>query len=316
MKERSSRQVTSLMSRMKTDSKKTLVILTGPTAVGKTDLSIEIAKNLNTPVISFDARQFYKELKIGVATPSDEQLRAVKHYFIGHLSVADYYNVSMFEKQALNVMDKIFESSDYAIATGGSGLYMDVLCYGIDDLPDVSESIRKDVLDFYEENGIEGLRFKLKNIDPEYYYEADIANPKRMMRAIETYLSTGLRYSELRKKQQKQRDFKIKKVILNRERTELFSRINLRVDKMIEEGLVEEALDMIKFRNYNALNTVGYKEIYSWIDNTYSLADAIEKIKTNSRRYAKRQITWFKKYNDAKWFHPDNYNEIINFIKD
>ncbi len=300
---------------MKINSEKTLVILTGPTAVGKTDLSIQLAQKLKTPIISFDARQFYKELNIGVAAPSEEQLEKVKHYFIGHLSAKDYYNVSMFENQAIDVLNKVFEKSDYAIASGGSGLYADVLCQGIDDLPDIPDSIRNEVHHFYKENGIEALRFKLKNIDPDYYYEVDVANPNRMMRAIETYLTTGKRYSEMRKQNVKKRDFRIKRIVLNRERDELFERINRRVDIMIQNGLIEEALSLIKLRHFNALNTVGYKELFMWIDNTYSLHEAVEKIKTNSRRYAKRQITWFKKYDDALWINPDNQNEIFDFIK-
>ncbi len=299
---------------MKKNSEKTLIVLTGPTAVGKTDLSIQIAQMLGTHIISADSRQFYNDLKIGVATPSQNQLQIVKHYFIGHLSIGDYYNVSMFENQALKVLDSIFENSDFAIVTGGSGLYLDALCYGIDDLPDVNEEVRNELKLFYKDNGIQGLRLKLKSIDPEFYQEVDIANPNRMMRAIEVFLITGEKFSALRKKTSKKRNFKTKMIILERERTEIFNRINSRVDVMIQQGLIEEALSVIKFRNTNALNTVGYKEIYEWIDNKCSLVQAIEKIKTNTRRYAKRQITWFKKYADAKWINPDDFEAIKFFI--
>ena len=299
---------------MKNNSNKTLVVLTGPTAVGKTDLSVSIAKELGVPIISADARQFYKELKIGVASPDKHILNAVKHYFIGHLSAKDYYNASMFENQALDVLSDVFKNSDYALVTGGSGLYIDALCSGIDELPDINEEIRNEVKKFYSDNGIEGLRLKLKSIDPEFYKIVDIANPNRMIRAIEVFIMTGQKFSSLRTHTKKKRNFDIKFVILNRNREDLYHRINTRVDIMVKEGLIEEMLDVKHLREFNALNTVGYKELFFWLDNRYTLKEALEKIKTNSRRYAKRQITWFKKYSEAKWIHPDNQNEILNYI--
>jgi tRNA dimethylallyltransferase len=220
----------------------------------------------------------------------------------------------MYENQALAAIEDVFKYSDYALVTGGSGLYIDAICQGIDDLPDINDSIRNEIKTFYKNNGIQGLRLKLKSIDPEFYNLVDLANPNRMIRAIEVFLATGQKFSSLRKNTLKSRNFNTKVVILNRERSELNSRINDRVDLMLNEGLIEEFLYLRKYRALNALNTVGYKELFNWIDNRTDLKTAIEKIKTNSRRYAKRQITWFKKYNEAAWFHPENIDDIINYI--
>lgn len=297
-----------------TPHKKTLVVITGPTAVGKTALSVRLARQWQTEIISADARQFYKELSIGTASPSPAEMGGVTHHFVGHLSVFDYYNVSSFEQQALAISDKIFSQSDYVILTGGSGLYIDTLCHGIDSLPDVDSQIRSEVQKVYKTDGLYGLRTWLRNIDPVYYEQVDLANPKRIMRGLEVFLQTGIPYSKHLVKQRVERPFSIKRVVLNREREELFSRINDRVVKMIANGLIEEALSMYQYRDLNALNTVGYKEIYAWLANAWDLHMAIQKIQTHTRRYAKRQITWFKQYKDAGWFHPEDEKGITRFI--
>lgn len=293
---------------------KTLVIITGPTAVGKTETSIKIAQQLRTEIITADARQFYRELKIGTAAPTPNELAAVKHHLAGHISIYDYYNASMFENQALNLTDDLFSKNDYVLVSGGSGLYLDALCYGIDELPDIDPKIRQKTKQLYEKQGLEGLRTFLRLNDPEYYAEVDIANPNRMMRGIEIFLATGKKFSSMRKKTPVQRSFQIKRVILNRPRKELFERINLRTGKMVEQGIIEEAIRFFPQKHLNALNTVGYKELFQWLENRTSLNDALEKIRTNTRRYAKRQLTWFKKYDDAQWFLPSETKAILDFI--
>lgn len=293
---------------------KNLILITGPTAVGKTKLSVQIAKLLKAEILSADARQFYRELKIGTATPPDELLQAVPHHFIGHLSITDYYNAAMYEHQAIQLLERLFRSSDYALLTGGSGLYIDAVCDGIDDMPDPDPESRRQVRQVYQKEGLEGIRAWLKQTDPAHYAMVDLANPNRIMRALEIYLSTGKQYSSLRTSQQKERPFAIKKIVLNRPREELFARINRRVDEMMGDGLLEEALIHFRDRHLNALNTVGYKEIFNWLSNRWPLPVAVEKIKTNTRRYAKRQLTWFKKYSDAAWLHPDQQDDIMQFI--
>ena len=294
---------------------KTLVIITGPTAVGKTDLSIDIAGELNTGIISADARQFYRELKIGTAAPTKTQCSKVPHFFIGHLSMHDYYNVSLFEQQAMQVVEDLFSASDFVVVTGGSGLYIDTLCHGIDELPDPDPLTRKRVKEVYEQKGLTGLRQWLCRVDPDYYAEVDPGNPKRMMRALEVFLCSGTPFSTLRKKHYKTRPFRIRRVVLDRPRAELFSRINQRTGQMIDDGLIEECLGLYPYRQLNALNTVGYKEVFSWLANRWTLEEAVEKIRTNTRRYAKRQLTWFRRYEDAGWFHPEEKEKILNFIR-
>lgn len=299
----------------KTNFNKTLVVLTGPTAVGKTDLSIEIAGQLHTEIISADARQFYRELVIGTAAPDSQQLASVAHHLLGHLSIVDYYNVSMFETQAMEILREIFSRSDFAVLTGGSGLYIDALCRGIDQLPDADPQVRDHVKQFYRQNGLDALRVWLKNVDPEFYQQVDLANPNRIMRGIEVFLMTGQKFSKMRTNQSTQRPFRIRRIILNREREELYTRINQRVDQMVQRGLVEEALRFFNQRHLNALNTVGYKEIYSWLSGQWPLHLALEKIKTNTRRYAKRQLTWFRRYEDAQWFEPSQKQQILDYIR-
>lgn len=272
-----------------------LCIITGPTAVGKTGLTIELAKKLSAPVISCDSRQFYKEMEIGTAKPSVEEMDGVPHYFIGHLSIKDYYSVSRFEQDVLKLLPDLFKENPIVIMTGGSGLYIDAVCKGIDDLPDPDPVIREQVIRLHETEGIEALRQQLKILDPQFYEQADIANHKRLIRALEVILQTGKPYSSLMTSATKKRDFEIRKLCLMRPKDELFERINRRVDQMMENGLLEEAKALQSYRSYNALNTVGYKELFDYLDGKYTLEKAVEEIKTHTRRYAKRQMTWFKR---------------------
>jgi len=294
---------------------KTLIVILGPTAVGKTALAIEIARKLNTEIISADSRQFFKELKIGVASPTKEELEQAKHHFIGNLSITDTYNVSKYENEALMCLDKIFMYKNKVILTGGSGLYIDAICKGIDDLPDPVEEIREYVKELFAKEGIDALRNQLKILDPEYYYNSDISNPKRMMRAIEVCLATGKTYSSLRLNYQKKRNFNIVKIGINRQREELYERINKRVDLMMETGLLEEVKNLYPYKHLNSLNTVGYKELFAFLDGEINLEMAIEKIKVNSRRYAKRQLTWFRRDTDINWFDIDNTDMILQFAE-
>jgi tRNA dimethylallyltransferase len=296
--------------------KNTLLVIAGPTAIGKTKTAIILARHFETEIISADSRQFYKALKIGAAAPSDEELASVKHHFVGHLSVNDYYNVSRFEEEVLATLDQLFKTRPLAIMTGGSGLYIDAVCRGIDDLPLIEDALREKVKNWHQEHGIGFLQEKLQILDPEYFRIVDQANPKRLMRAIEVCLATGQTFTSLRKNETKNRDFDIIKIGLNRPRAELFENISLRTEKMIADGLVEEVKNLEQFRDFNALNTVGYKEIFDYLDSKVTLAEAIENIKTNTRRYAKRQLTWFKRDSEMRWFMPEDAEGLISFIED
>ena len=293
---------------------KTLVVIIGPTGIGKTDLSIEIAQELKTEIISCDSRQMYRELNIGTAVPEPKQLKAVKHHFIGNLSIHDYYNASEFEFQTLALLDNLFNSHDYVVMTGGSGLYVNAIVKGIDDLPTIDQDIRESLFNMLNEKGIEHLQEKLKKIDPDYYNIADINNSKRLLKALEVYQMTGKKYSTFRTGSIKERPFNIKQVGLTMDRNKLYDRINLRVDLMLEAGLIEEAKQFHKFKNLNSLNTVGYKELFGYFDNDYDLNEAVRLIKRNTRRYAKRQLSWFNRDNTIQWFHPQNKMEILNYI--
>ena len=300
--------------KIKKSQKPVLIVISGPTAVGKTDTGIKLAKVLNSEIISADSRQFYKELQIGTAVPLHEEMQGIKHHFIGNLSIHDYYNVSKFEIEVLELLKQLFKKNEYAILLGGSGFYINAVCKGIDELPDADESVR-DKLNFeFSKNGIEYLQNKLKRLDPEFYTIVDKSNHKRLMRAIEVCVTTGKTYSSLRVNKITLRDFDIIKIGLNRDRPELFDRINNRVDIMINKGLVEEARSLFPFRKLNALNTVGYKELFEYFENKVSLEQTITNIKTNTRRYAKRQLTWFKKDESIKWFHPDDIGKIVQVI--
>ena len=306
--------VTLTANPMTTDPRRALLIVAGPTAVGKTSLTLNLARSLNTEILSADSRQIYREMRIGTARPGDEDLRLVPHHFIGHISIHDGYNVSRFESDTMNVLGKLFPDHRVVIMTGGSGLYINAVCNGIDDLPDPDDTLREELKRIYAREGIESLRAKLRLLDPVYYHEVDIANPKRLLRALEVCISTGRPFSELRKNEPKQRDFKIIKIGLWRDKPELNRRINERVDRMMEEGLMEEAEKLIPFRHLNALNTVGYKELFPYFDGLISLESAVANIKTHSRRYAKRQMTWFRKDKSITWFHPDDLDRILAFI--
>lgn len=294
---------------------KKLIVIIGPTGIGKTDLSIEIAQELNTEIISCDSRQIYKELKIGTAVPTNIQLNKVKHHFIGNKSIYDYYNASMFEVEVLELLDKLFLKNKTVIMTGGSGLYIDAVCKGIDDLPTIDQELRAELINRLNKEGIESLRMQLKMLDPDYYKEADIRNPKRILKALEVTLQTGKPYSTFLTKSRRTRDFKIVKIGLQRNRNELYERINLRVDQMIDDGLIDEARIFYKDRLLNSLNTVGYKELFNYFEGSGTLEKAIELIKQNSRHYAKRQISWFGRDKEIAWFHPDRKNEILEFIR-
>ncbi len=293
---------------------KKLFVISGPTAIGKTALAIDVAQKLKTEIISADSRQFYKELKIGVATPSKEELSSVKHHFIGHISITDYYNISKFEQDVLTFLDRFFKTNDNAVLVGGSGLYIDAVCKGIDDLPNPDENLREKLKELLRTNGIGYLQQFLEDLDPDYFDIVDLNNPNRLLRALEVIIQTGKTYTSLRNSKPRKRNFEIIKIGMNRPREELVDIIEKRVDRMIEAGLVEEVRSLERFRGVNALKTVGYQEIFNYFDGTYTLDEAIEKIKTNTRRYAKRQITWFKRDNDIQWFLPEEQEKVFNIL--
>ena len=290
-----------------------LIVLLGPTGVGKTDISINLATHFNSEIISSDSRQFYKEMIIGTAVPDDFQLKKVKHHFIRFISVQDYYSSSLFEKDVLNLLPQLSQKNNLTIMSGGSGMYIDAVCSGIDDIPDVDPFVREKFLKRYREEGIEGLRMTLKLLDPEHYANIDLKNHKRIIRALEICESTGRPYSSFLKNQKRVREFGIIKIGLERPRNELYARINKRVDEMIETGLEEEANSLYDFKTLNALKCVGYREFFDLIDGKTTRDKAIELIKRNTRRYAKRQLTWWAKDKDIKWFQPEQIEEIIEY---
>jgi tRNA dimethylallyltransferase len=292
----------------------TLIVLVGPTAVGKTALGIKLAKHYGIEIISADSRQMIKELHIGTAAPSDEELAQAKHHFIKSISVTEYYNASMFENEVQGLLQQLFLKRPTILMVGGSTLYVDAVCYGIDDLPTVDPDLREQLMEQYHNKGIDFLRQQLKILDPEHYLKVDLRNPNRMLKAIEISLMTGKPYSSLLTATRKKRDFNIIKIGVNRERQELYQRINQRVDSMILEGLVEEVKSLLYARNSNALKTVGYREIFNYLDGNVTLEEAVEQIKTNTRRYAKRQITWFSRDKNMPWFPPDRTEQIIDYI--
>ena len=294
--------------------KNILIVLLGPTGVGKTDISINLADRFNCEIISADSRQFFSEMKIGTAVPSDDQLNTINHHFIRFKSVEDYYSSSLFERDVINLLPTLFSKNNFVLMSGGSGMYIDAVCSGIDDIPDVDPEVREKYIRRYNEDGIEGLRAALKILDPEHYSKVDLKNHKRIMRALEICETAGRPYSSFLKKNKREREFAIIKIGLERTREDLYNRINLRVDAMIDAGLEEEARNLQKFRNLNAMNCVGYREFFDYFDGKITRDKAIELIKRNSRRYAKRQLTWWGKDKDIKWFKPDQIEEIINLI--
>lgn len=297
-----------------TIEKKLLIVICGPTASGKTALAIELAKFLKTEIISADSRQFYEEMKIGTAYPSEDQLAGIPHHFVGHLLVTDSYNVSRFEKDALDRLDVLFNTYPVIIMTGGSGLYIHAVCHGIDVLPDPEPQLRTELKELLAEKGIQALQEKLLNLDPIYHGTVDLNNASRLIRALEVCISTGLPYSSLRSQKPRLRPFKVLKIGLELPREELNKRINERVDLMLASGWLDEARDLYKFRDCNALNTLGYKEIFDHFAEKMRYSEAVEKIKTNTRRYAKRQMTWFRKDKEIHWFRPDDIKPILDLI--
>lgn len=291
-----------------------LIVITGPTAVGKTELCIDIAKYYGIPIINADSRQIYRELKIGTATPTEEQLKSVKHYFVGSISIDNYYNASMYEQDVLTLLDKQFKHSSIQLLTGGSMMYIDAVCNGIDDIPTIREDIREEMKKRYANEGLEALCEDLKRLDPEHYEIVDKKNYRRVIHALEICYQTGRTYTSFRRQEKKQRPFKIIKIGLNREREELYHRINLRVDQMMTDGLLDEVQSLQSKRTNNALNTVGYKEMFTYLDGTWSLEEAVERIKGNTRRYARKQLTWFKRDEEMRWFHPQQKEDILKYI--
>ena len=294
-------------------SDNTLVVITGPTAVGKTALTIELARHYHTPVINADSRQIYRELRIGTAAPSEEQLLQAKHYFVGNKSIHDYYNASMYEQDVLEILKG--EPSNTNILSGGSMMYIDAVCNGIDDIPTVREDIREEMKRRYEEEGLEALCEDLHRLDPEHYAIVDRQNYRRVIHALEICYQTGRTYTSFRTQSKKERPFRIVKIGLNRDRDELYNRINARVDAMMEQGLLHEAESLYDQRQLNALNTVGYKEMFDYMDGRWSLDEAVERMKGNTRRYARKQLTWFKRDEEVRWFHPGQIDEILKYIE-
>ena len=296
-------------------NKPTLIVLIGPTGIGKTDLSLSIAEAYHTSIISADSRQLYADLKIGTAAPTPDQLARVPHYFVGTLQLTDYYSAAQYESEVLKKLNELFQEKSVVVLTGGSMMYVDAVCKGIDDIPTVDAETRRLMLHKYETEGLEHLCAELKLLDPEYYKIVDLKNPKRVIHALEICYMTGKTYTSFRTRTCKERPFNILKIGLKRDREELYDRINRRVDMMMEEGLLEEARKVYPYRNLNSLNTVGYKELFKYFDGEWELPFAIEKIKQNSRIYSRKQVTWFKRDTEIAWFHPDSTQEIMQYIE-
>lgn len=293
---------------------KTLLVLIGPTGVGKTELSLRLAERYNTCIVSADSRQLYRELKIGTAAPTPQQLARVPHHMVGMLELTSYYSAARYEEEVLQLLDSLFRQHEVVLLTGGSMMYVDAVCKGIDDIPTVDEETRATMLRKYETEGLEQLCAELKLLDPDYYRIVDLKNPKRVIHALEICYMTGRTYTSYRTNEQKERPFRIIKIGLRREREELYDRINRRVHQMVEEGLVEEARRVYPYRQLNSLNTVGYKEMFRYLDGEWSLDFAIEKIQQNSRIYSRKQMAWFKRDADIHWFHPDEEEQILHTI--
>lgn len=295
---------------------KYLIVLSGPTAIGKTALSIAIAKAYNCDIISCDSRQFYKEMKIGTAVPSAKELSQIKHHFIQNLSIQNDYSVGKFERDALVKIEELHKENDFVLMVGGSGLYIDAVCKGFDDFPTVPKELRDELNLRLQHEGIEALEQQLIELDSEYHKLVDKANPHRIIRALEICIASGKPYSSFRKQQLSKRKFKTIKVILQRDREELYARINQRVDLMMNEGLLDEAKSLYPFKHLNALQTVGYKELFAYLDGDTDLEFAISEIKKNTRRYAKRQMTWFRRDPNTTFFDPQEKQEILSFIEE
>ena len=294
---------------------KNLLVIIGPTGVGKTELSLRIAENFGTEIVSADSRQLYANLKIGTAAPTPEELQRVPHHFIGTLQLTDYYSAAQYEEDALKLLDHLFQTKDVVILTGGSMMYVDAVCKGIDDIPTVDEETRKTLLERYEKEGLEQLCAELKLLDPDYYKIVDLKNHKRVIHALEICYMTGKTYTSFRTQEKKTRRFRMIKIGLTRDREELCARINQRVDIMMEQGLLDEVKQVYPYRQLNSLNTVGYKELFNYLDGEWELPFAIDKIKQNSRIYSRKQMTWFKRDEEIRWFHPNQEEDILTYIK-
>ncbi|MEQ7799072.1 tRNA (adenosine(37)-N6)-dimethylallyltransferase MiaA [Pedobacter sp. ASV1-7] len=293
---------------------KTLIVVVGPTGIGKTALAISIARQFNTEIISADSRQFFKEMEIGTAKPSAEELAAAPHHFINSHSIETLFSTGDFEVQAIELIEQLFKKHDTLVMVGGSGLYIDAVCKGLDDLPEIDLDIREKLNEQLANEGLESIKKQLSEYDPEYYQKVDQANPQRMIRGLEFYLSTGTKLSAHLTNHKKVRSFNILKIGLNMDRAALYDRINMRVDKMMEAGLLDEVQGLLSFRKYNALNTVGYSELFAYLDGDISLKEAVDQIKQNTRRFAKRQLTWFRRDDSTAWFEPGQDDAVINYI--
>ncbi len=295
---------------------KRLIVILGPTAVGKTALSIQLAKKYNAEIVSADSRQFFKELNIGTAKPSPDELNEVPHHFINSHSIDEGLNVGRYEEEAIALINTLFQTKDIIFLVGGSGLYINAVCYGIDDLPEGNEILRNELNETFRNKGIIALQEQLKELDAVYYQQADLANPHRIIRALEVSIISGKPYSSFRVRQKKERIFNTIKIGLNRPRTVLYEQINTRVDTMIKEGLIEEAKSLFHKKYINALRTVGYSELFEYFEGTITKKEAVNKIKQNTRHYAKRQITWFRKDAEIEWFDPSELDRIVEFIEE
>lgn len=293
----------------------TLIVVLGPTGIGKSDISIQLANYFSTDIISADSRQFFRELSIGTAVPAEEDLKSVIHHFIHSRSIHDYYNVSEYETEAIDLINQLFRTKNPLILTGGSMLYIDTICKGIDDIPTVTPEIRQEVVNWYAENGLEALQQRLLNLDPEYHGIVDLNNPKRLLHAVEICQMTGKTFTSFRKNTVRERPFRILKIGINQDREILYQRINERVERMMDAGLLEEARSVYPYKHLNSLNTVGYKELFAHFEGNCTLDEAVDLIKRNSRKYARKQLTWFRRDNEITWFEPEKIQEIIAFTE-
>ncbi|WP_114782386.1 tRNA (adenosine(37)-N6)-dimethylallyltransferase MiaA [Botryobacter ruber] len=298
----------------KVNSNKYLVVVAGPTAVGKTDFCVRLAKHYHTEIISADSRQFFREMTIGTAKPTPEEQQGVVHHFVDSHSITQEYSAGAYEQDVLQRLEQLFRRQDVVILTGGSGLYINAVCNGMDAMPETDLQVREQLIVRHEKEGLAPLLEQLQQLDPLYYEQVDRANPQRVIRALEVCLATGQPYSSFRKNLRQERPFRVIKIGLNRDRQELYQRIDLRMDLMLEQGLLHEAEALYPYRQHNALQTVGYKEIFDYLEGKYDWEEAVRLLKRNSRRYAKRQLTWFNKDPEYHWFHPEQWQEIVSFL--
>lgn len=293
---------------------KTLFVIVGPTGVGKTSLCLKVAEHLNTVIINADSRQVFKEIPVGTAAPTKDERKSIRHFFVGNLHINEYYNASKYEQDVLKLLNILFKYKDNVIMSGGSMMYVDAVCKGIDDIPSVDDNIRKTLQERFDKEGLPSISKELALLDPDYYAIVDKNNHKRIIHALEICLSTGKPYSSFRKNTTKERPFRIIKIGLNMDRQKLYERIDLRVEQMIHDGLIQEALNVYEYKDLNALNTVGYKETFEYLDGLCTLENAIFRIKSNTHKYCRKQLTWFRRDPNIHWFSPDNIEEIINYI--